>query len=71
MSVRSLERRLAEESTTFRSMRDEMRRDLAIEHICRGDSVTGIASELGFSDTPSFHRAFRRWTGRCPGSYKI
>jgi AraC-like DNA-binding protein len=66
-STRTLQRRLAAESTTYAELVDGTRRDLA-EAYLRQDrySMTDIAYLLGFSSAASFTRAFRRWTGRTP-----
>ncbi len=69
-SDRSLARRLALERTSFRALRDEVRREIAMERIQGGAPISEIAHRLGFADAPSFHRAFRRWTGRSPGRYR-
>ncbi len=71
MSTRSLSRRLAEEAGTFQKIKDEMRRDLAIERLVKThDSIDQIAVLAGFNNTPAFHRAFRTWTGSTPGAYR-
>jgi AraC-like DNA-binding protein len=66
-STRTLQRRLAAESTTYAELVDTTRRDLA-EAYLRQDrySMTDIAYLLGFASAASFTRAFRRWTGRTP-----
>ena len=52
-------------------MKDEIRRDLAIESLSLGEeSVSELATRLGFSEPSAFHRAFRRWTGQAPGVYR-
>ena len=33
-------------------------------------SITEIAIKLGYSELPSFTRAFRKWTGRTPLAYR-
>jgi len=33
-------------------------------------SYADIAERLGFSDTSSFYKAFRKWTGVNPGHYR-
>ena len=70
LSERSLARGLSGEGTTYTELRDERRQALAIERLERGERIDDVASALGFSDASSFSRAFRRWTGRSPGSYR-
>jgi AraC-like DNA-binding protein len=67
MSLRTLARRLETEGTTFRELVDDVRQQLALEHVARGAaSFTEITDQLGFSHVAAFHRAFRRWTGKTP-----
>ena len=71
MSVRTLSRHLATEGTSFQAIKDEVRRDFAIQQLT-GSSVllSVLAGQLGFEDLASFNRAFRKWTGSTPGSYR-
>ena len=32
--------------------------------------VNAIAERLGYSEPSTFHRAFKKWTGRTPGQYR-
>ena len=71
MSSRTLSRRLAAEHTSFQKIKDEMRRDFAIQQLVKTrTSVDEIALLVGFDNTPAFHRAFRTWTGSTPGTYR-
>ncbi len=70
MSLRNLQRRLHEEGTTYRETLNGTRRQLAHGYLEeRRGSVTEIAFLVGFSDSNSFSRAFRRWTGQSPRAY--
>jgi AraC-like DNA-binding protein len=70
MSLRSLQRRLQEEGTTYREILNGTRQEMARAYLEeRRTSVTEIAFRLGFSDSNSFSRAFRRWTGQSPRAY--
>ncbi|MGF6372922.1 AraC-like DNA-binding protein [Paraburkholderia sp. RAU6.4a] len=70
-SVRTLCRRLSAEETTFQSLKDELRRDIAIQRLTdTQDSIAVIAGDIGFDDPSAFHRAFRHWTGSTPGMYR-
>lgn len=70
-SARTLQRRLREGGTSYRELVDDVRRELALEHVQRGDAtVTDLAFLLGFSDLSAFSRAFRRWTGQSPAQYR-
>ena len=71
MSPAALQRKLAGEGTTFRQIRDELRRDIAIQRLNTSNvSLGALAEELGFSDSASFQRAFKTWTGTAPGTYR-
>jgi AraC-like DNA-binding protein len=68
-SGRTLQRRLHERDTSFRTLVGEVREGLAREYLQAGDrSLKEVASELGYADVRAFGRAFKRWTGRTPGS---
>ncbi len=70
MSRRNLQRRLQEEHTTYRQALNDTRQQMARAHLEEGRaSVTEIAFLLGFADTSSFSRAFKRWTGQSPRVY--
>jgi AraC-like DNA-binding protein len=69
-SARTLQRQLHEEGTTFRAVLRNVRRELAVGYLRGGDrSVTEITYLLGFSETPTFSRAFKQWTGVAPSHY--
>lgn len=71
VSVRTLCRRLEDEHTSFQQLKDEVRRDLAVDRLANSAAgMAAIASELGFNDVSSFHRAFRSWTGMTPNAYR-
>jgi AraC-like DNA-binding protein len=68
MSVRSLQRRLKAAGTTFRTLLESVRKDLAATYVRDPDiELVEVAFLLGFSDQSAFSRAFKRWKG-CPPS---
>lgn len=70
MSARNLQRHLAEEGTSFKELLNDARVTLARNYVAEGRlSVTEIAFLLGFADTSTFSRAFKRWTGKSPRDY--
>ena len=71
VSSRTLQRRLREESTNFRTLVLEVRRELAEKYISdKSLPLAEISYLLGFSDTSSFSRAFKRWTGDAPAVFR-
>ena len=67
----TMRRRLHEEGASYQSIKDQLRRDLAIGYLSHSSrSVMDIALELGFSERSAFHRAFRKWTGASPGEFR-
>ncbi len=71
MSERTLHRRLAEEGTSYKELVEEVRHMLALEHL-KADrlSIQEIAYALGYSDLANFRRAFKRWQGTAPSTYR-
>lgn len=71
MAASTLQRRLAMDGTSFQSLKDELRRDLAIVRLHTSTvSLAALADELGFADSTAFQRAFKKWTGSAPGAYR-
>jgi AraC-like DNA-binding protein len=71
MSVRTLQRRLGEEGTSFAGLVDEVRHELARALLRRSDlSLVDVAGRVGFAEFATFSRAFKRWTGIAPGAYR-
>jgi AraC-like DNA-binding protein len=67
LSTRTLHRRLTEEGTSFRRLKEDLRRQQAI-HLVEStkESIAAIASRLGYSEPSAFFRAFVGWTGVAP-----
>jgi AraC-like DNA-binding protein len=70
MAERTLKRRLAEHGTSYTQILEAGRRQQALELLATPASVDEIAERLGYSDAANFTRAFRRWTGRNPRSFR-
>jgi AraC-like DNA-binding protein len=71
MTPQTLRRRLGDEGQGFQSLKDNLRRDAAIEYLSHPDmTLLDIADQLGFSEASTFHRAFKKWTGVAPGEYR-
>jgi len=71
MTASTLRRRLDGEGQRYQSIKDELRRDLAIIYLSRPDgSLLEVAHALGFAEPSAFHRAFKKWTGTNPGDYR-
>lgn len=71
VSVRTLQRRLAEADCKFQDIVTRTRQQLAERMLSQKEpSIAEIAFLLGFSEPSAFHRAFRRWTGKTPGTFR-
>jgi AraC-like DNA-binding protein len=71
MSRQTLYRKLRAEATSFESVRDDLRRRLALNHLGKGRmTVAEAAYALGFSDRAAFSRACKRWTGMGPAALR-
>ena len=70
MSGRHLIRKLADEGTSFKLLRDTLLQDLAEQALADGVRTGRIAEDLGFSDESAFAKAFKRWTGSTPARFR-
>jgi len=71
MSRRTLQRKLAESNTTYQKLVDDTRRDLALRYMeDPRNTITDVTFLLGFSGQSAFTRAFKRWTGMAPTTYR-
>jgi len=71
MSVRTLQRRLAEKGWSYSELVDDVRGVMARRRVAHPRVPFGeVASDLGFAEQASFTRAFRRWTGLTPREYR-
>jgi AraC-like DNA-binding protein len=71
ISERTLRRGLKEMGTSYQEMLDKARCEHAIQLLIgTGMSINEIAKHLGFSDSRSFRRAFKRWTGSTAAQYR-
>ncbi|RLA44799.1 MAG: hypothetical protein DRR06_08845 [Gammaproteobacteria bacterium] len=72
VSSRTMIRHFQAEGTNYRELRDRIHRELATESLRNTDhSVESIGLELGYQDTASFRRAFKRWCNSSPAAYRL
>lgn len=71
LSARSFHRRLSEYGMNFQALTEQTRRDLA-EGLLQDESrsLAEIAFLTGFSEQSAFTRAFKRWVGTTPASFR-
>jgi AraC-like DNA-binding protein len=71
LGASTLHRKLAEEGSSLREIRDVLRRDLAIRYLAETElSIADIGAAVGFAEPSAFRRAFKQWTGVRPGEYR-
>ena len=71
MSPRTLHRRLEDEGSGFRAIKDAIRRDIALSRLTKTNQpIATLASDLGYADTSAFYRAFVGWTGLSPEQFR-
>lgn len=71
LSPRTIHRRLEDEGSSFRGIKDALRRDMALARLTKTrDSIAKVAADLGYADTSAFYRAFVEWTGMAPIHYR-
>ncbi|KHT65430.1 AraC family transcriptional regulator [Photobacterium gaetbulicola] len=71
MSSRTLRRRLTNLGTSYQSLLDQVRSNLAKDYLKTTHmSLDEIAERIGFSDSANFRHAFQKWTGISPSQYR-
>jgi AraC-like DNA-binding protein len=71
LSPRTVHRRLEDEGSSFRLIKEALRRDMALARLAKtSDPIAQVAADLGYADASAFYRAFVGWTGMAPARYR-
>lgn len=71
LSTPSLRRRLEEEGTTFRQIKEDIRREAALTWLRDTQlSVAEISRMCGFAESNGLSRAMKSWVGMSPSEYR-
>ena len=71
VSLRSMQRQLAKQQQSFTQLLEEIRKQLAEQYLANSQmSLNEITYLLGFANQANFTRAFKRWYGIPPSSYR-
>ncbi len=71
-STRQLQRKLADEGTSFVKLLGGVRHKLACSYLAGGgETIADVSVRLGFVDQSNFASAFRRWEGCSPREYRV
>jgi len=71
MSVPTLHRHLQKEDTSYQKIKNDCRYQTALDYLKQDThTVNEIAGLLGYSDTSTFYRAFKKWAGMTPIEFR-
>ena len=70
-SSRTLSRKLLAQGWKYQQLIDQVREVHARRYLSDPTlSITRIGQQLGYADSPGFHRAFKKWTGLSPRAFR-
>lgn len=71
MSVRTFQRRLAENDLSFKALLEQSRKELAHRYLVETNiTIADLGILLGYQDSSQFFRAFKAWFGIAPSHYR-
>ncbi len=71
-SVRSLQRKLAEENQTYKGIVDTLRKEFAVSYLKNPElQINDVAFLLNYSDASAFIRNFKKWMNCTPAQYRF
>lgn len=71
MSVRTFQRKLSDEGTSYQKLSGEVRKEFAIRYLeNRNARIKEISWMLGYNEVSAFTRSFKRWTGKTPAEWR-
>jgi AraC-like DNA-binding protein len=71
VTEQTLRRRLKDEGVTYKELKENIRRDLAVFLLTHNElAIKDVSARLGFAETSAFQRAFKDWTGVTPANYR-
>lgn len=71
VSPRTLRRELEKLGTTYQTLLDQCRQEIAIKYLKSSNlTLQELAVKMGYNDSSNFGRAFRKWTGKPPGEFR-
>lgn len=70
MSRQTLYRKLKDEGTEYKTLSDAYKKSEALKLLqADSENITSVGLRLGYKDTSSFYKAFKRWFGLSPKAY--
>jgi len=71
ISGRTLQRNLAAENTSFNQLVKDIQKIMTFNYLeAKELSIDEIAYLVGYTETSSFYRAFKKWTGKTVSQYQ-
>nr|WP_245911033.1 AraC family transcriptional regulator [Pelagimonas varians] len=62
---------LKDEETSLSVLKNDLRKEFSLQRVANSqETISAIASELGYTNRANFTRAFRNWTGMSPKEYR-